>query len=124
MNILKFFTGGVVDTIGEVAKEWIDTDKESAEAKALFVKTLDPNGAMRRGISQKVSQMYMVYIYLTATLVIVQSFGLGDTDGVKEAINSLTDLFIPITTMFTAIVGASFGTNISNNIKETKTIDG
>ena len=37
--------------------------------------------------------------------------------GVKLAIGSLTDLFIPITTMFTAIVGASFGVNGLNASK-------
>ena len=114
MSFWNFFGGGVVDTLGDVAKEWIDTDKESAEAKSIFVKTLDPNGKMRRDISRKVSQMYMVYIYLTGILVLCQSFGVGEPEQVKTAIESLTGLFVPITTMFTAIVGASFGTNMIN----------
>ncbi len=117
MGIFSFLTGGVVEGVTKIAEEWIDTDKESAEAKSIMVKTLDPNGVMRREISRKVSQMYMVYIYLTALLVLAQSFGIGETEGVATAIDSLTDLFIPITTMFTAIVGASFGVNGLNATK-------
>lgn len=109
--ISSLLGGGVVDTVGEIAKEWIDTDKESAEAKAIMVKTLDPNGQMRREISRKVSAMYMVYIYLTAVLVLGQSFGIGDSEGIKLAITSLTSLFLPITGMFSSIVLASFGVN-------------
>lgn len=112
--------GSVVDTVGDVAKEWIQTDLESAEAKSLMLKVLDPNGKMRRDISNKVSNMYIGYISITAILVLAQSFSVGDAIAVEKAIVSLTDLFVPITTMFTAIVGASFGTNISNNIKDSK----
>jgi len=114
----KWLTGGVTNSITEIAKEWIDTDKESAEAKTLMVKALDPNGHMRRDISAKVSTMYQIYIYVTAVLVITQAMGWGDTEGLKLAITNLTSLFIPITTMFTAIVGASFGVNGLNVNKE------
>jgi len=117
MGLLSFLTGGVVDGVTEIAKEWIDTDKESAEAKTLIVKALDPNGRMRRDISQKVTQMYMVYIYMTVVLVLAQSFQVGDADNVTKAIKSLTDLFVPITAMFSAIVGASFGVNGLNASK-------
>jgi len=117
MSLLNFFTGGVVEGVTDIAKEWIDTDKESAEAKAIMVKTLDPNGVMRREISRKVTQMYMVYIYMTVILVLAQSFQVGDAENVKSAIKSLTDLFIPITAMFSAIVGASFGVNGLNSLK-------
>ena len=116
-GVAKFFTGGVTDVIGEVAKEWITTDKESAEAKAIMVKTLDPSGKMRRDISRNVAQMYMIYIYLTAMLVLLQSFGIGNKDGVALAITSLTDLFLPITGMFSSIVLASFGVNGVNSNK-------
>ena len=92
---------------------------ESAEAKALMVKTLDPNGMMRRDISRKVSSMYIGYVGVTGLLVISQSFGLGDIEGTKGAIEAITELFVPITTMFTAIVGASFGVNGLNAHKGT-----
>lgn len=107
----------IVTGIAEVAKEWIDTDKESAEAKAIVVKALDPNGIMRRQLSKNVTQMYMVYIYMVVVLVLLQSFKIGDTEGVKSAIISLTDLFIPITGMFSSIVLASFGVNGMNSHK-------
>ena len=115
MGILSsLLGGGVVDTVGDIALEWIDTDKESAEAKALFVKTLDPNGKMRVQISKDVTQMYKIYVYLTAMLVLGQSFGIGDTEGIKLAVDSLTGLFLPITGMFSSIVLASFGVNTMN----------
>ena len=104
----------IVDPLADVAKEWIQTDKESAEAKSLFVKTLDPNGNMRKQISKDVTQMYKVYIFLTLVLVLVQSFGLGNPEQVKEAVNSLTSLFLPITGMFSSIVLASFGVKSMN----------
>ena len=117
MAWLDIFGGSVVKGISDIATEWIETDKESAEAKAIMVKTLDPNGSMRRDISNKVSNMYVVYIILTMILTLMQSFDIGNTEGVKLAIVNLTDLFIPITTMFTAIVGASFGVNGLNASK-------
>jgi len=120
----NIFGGGIVKSVENVAKEWIDTpiekaqgNKIDAEAKALFIKTLDPNGLMRRDISRKVSIAYLVYLFTVMALVLCQSFEIGDVDNVKQAINSLTDLFVPITTMFTAIVGSSFGVNITNSLK-------
>jgi hypothetical protein len=113
----NIFTGGAVRAIENIATEMIETDKESAEAKAIMVKTLDPNGMMRRDISCKVSSAYMGYLTITMLLVIAHSFNVGNGDEVKDAITSLTDLFVPITTMFTAITGASFGVNMTNSIK-------
>ncbi len=114
MAFWDLFGGSVVTGVSEIAKEWITTDYESAEAKALMVKTLDPNGGMRRDISNKVSSMYVIYIMLTMVLVLAQSFSLGDPVQVALAITTLTELFVPITTMFTAIVGASFGVQYNN----------
>ena len=107
------FIEKAINPIAEVAKEWIETDKESAEAKAVMVKALDPNGNMRVQISKDVTQMYKVYIYLTMGLVLAQALGID----VKDAIKSLVDLFLPITAMFSGIVGASFGINGLNTHK-------
>jgi len=115
--LTNLFTGGAVKSIENIAKEWIDTPEEKAKASTLMLKTLDPNGLMRRQISLTVSNMYVMYILIMMLLVILQSFGWGDTEGIKTAINSLKDLFIPITTSFTAIVGASFGVNGMNSYK-------
>ncbi len=112
--IANIFTGGAVSMIGDVAKEWITTDKESAEAKSMFIKVLDPNGIMRRDISAKVSTAYMVYLTITGFLILAKSFGLGDTEQVSSAIKDLTELFLPITGMFSSIVGISFGVNYQN----------
>lgn len=117
MSFWNFLGGGVVNSIEKIATELIETDKESAEAKAIMVKTLDPNGLMRRDISGKISSMYIVYVIITMILVLCQSFNIGDKEGVELAIDSLTGLFLPITTMFTAIVGASFGVNGLNTVK-------
>lgn len=124
MSFWNIFGGGVVDAVEGIAKEWIDTPQEEAEAKyrdaeakALFIKTLDPNGLMRRDISRKVSSAYLIYLFTTMLLVIAHSFSVGNENQVQVAITSLTDLFVPITTMFTAIVGASFGVNGINSMK-------
>ncbi len=116
-SIANIFTGGAVKAIENIATEFITTDMESAEAKALMVKTLDPNGLMRRDISSKVSTAYMVYLFITMMLVLCQSFDIGNAVQITLAIKSLTDLFVPITSMFTAIVAASFGVNGINSHK-------
>jgi len=115
--VAKIFTGGVVTSIENVAKEWIETSTEKAEAKTLMLKTLDPNGLMRRQISSTVSKLYVIYILLMMLLVVAQSFGIGDQEGISKSIHSLEELFVPITTSFTAIVGASFGVNGLNAVK-------
>jgi len=117
MNVLDIFTGGAVKAIENIATEWIDTDKESAEAKALMVKTLDPNGAMRRQISITVSGLYVMYVLIMFILIMMQSFNIGDTVGVKTAIGHIAELFIPITSTFTLIASASFGVNYQNSKK-------
>ena len=107
----------IVKSVEGIAKEFIETDMESAEAKALMVKTLDPNGLMRRGISQKVSVAYMSYLSVTAVLILCQAFGIGEESQIKMALENLTAHFLPITGMFSAIVGASFGVNGMNTSK-------
>ena len=111
------FGGSVAKSVENIAKEFIDTDMESAEAKALMVKTLDPNGLMRRDLSTKVSNLYVFYVLVTVVLIVMQSFGIGDPIQVKEATDKITDLFIPITSMFSLIIGASFGVNMMNSKK-------
>ena len=111
---------GIAKSIESIAKEWIETDGEKAEAKALMVKTLDPNGIMRRGISQKVSWAYMIYLGVAAILILLQAFDIGNSAQMILALDNLTAHFVPITTMFSAIVGASFGVNGMNAHKESK----
>ena len=107
----------VAKSVESIAKEWIETDKDKAEAGALMVKTLDPNGLMRRDISQKVSIAYMTYLGIGAILIVLQAFNIGDAVQVKLAFDNLTEHFLPITGMFSAIVGASFGVNGLNTNK-------
>jgi len=116
--LTSLFSGGLVKSMENIALEFIDTDKESAEAKALMVKTLDPNGAMRRDISSTVARLYTMYILLAVVLLLLVSFNIGDTKGTKVALDSVVELFVPITAMFSAIVSASFGVNVSNNFKK------
>jgi len=129
MNFLtKLFSGGIVKSIENIASEWIETDMESAEAKVLMVKTLDPNGLMRRDLSNRVTSLYTLYIVVTLVLLICESFGLGTVIGgelvdgaivggklsVSIATEKVAQLFIPITTLFGVIVSASFGVNYAN----------
>jgi len=118
MGILsKIFGSGIVGSIERIASEAIQTDMESAEAKSLFVKTLDPNGIMRRELSSFACKAYGFYLVSTTILVMMHSFGLGEPDNSKEAIDAMTSLFLPITTAWGTIVAASFGVNATNSIK-------
>ena len=114
----NLFSGGIVKSIENIALELIETDKESAEAKVVLIKALDPNGKMRRDISGMVSKLYCLYIVVALILLLVTSFGIVDVDGSKVALEGIVELFVPITAMFTAIVSASFGVNVSNNFKK------
>jgi len=112
------FSGGTVSAIERIASEAIETDKESAEAKALFVKTLDPNGKMRRDLSRFASMMYGFYLVATTVLIFIVAFMESSQAGL--AANMMTDLFLPITTAWGGIVGASFGVNATNTFKGVK----
>ena len=116
--IANIFTGGAVKSIENIATKWIQTDMEKAEAKALMVQTLDPNGLMRRDLSNRVTQLYTLYIVVTLVLLIFESFGLGPMNGdqlaVSVATSKVVELFMPITTLFGVIVSASFGVNAVN----------
>jgi len=114
----KVFSGsGVVGSIERIASEFIETDMESAEAKSLMIKTLDPNGLMRRNLSQFACWAYGFYLVVTSVLVLVHAFGIGEAAQSKEAIDAMTELFLPITASWGAIVSASFGVNATNSIK-------
>ena len=113
-KVMQFLSGGAFKSIENIASEWIQTDMESAEAKVLMVKTLDPNGLMRRDLSNKVSQLYTLYIVVALMLLICEFFGLGDKLVMSVATTKVTALFVPITTLFGVIVSASFGVNYAN----------
>jgi hypothetical protein len=118
LSILSsIFSGGALSSIERLASELIETDQETAEAKALFIKTLDPNGIMRRHLSIFASRAYGFYLFATVVLVFMHSFGVGDPAHSKEAIPAMTELFLPITTAWGGIVAASFGVNATNTIK-------
>ena len=117
-----FFKGsGIVESLENVALEAIETSKEEAEAKALFVKTLDPNGAMRRQISQFVCKVYGFYLLTAFSLIVMHFFGVGDAEAAANAMQAITATFTPITAAFGGIVGSSFGVNMTNNWKDVKT---
>lgn len=116
--LVSFLTGGGMSSIERIASEVIETDKESAEAKSLWIKTLDPNGKMRRDLSRFACRAYGFYLFSTTVLVFMHSFGVGDPAQSKAAIDAMTDLFTPITAAWGAIVSASFGVNATNTIKE------
>ena len=118
MSFWSFLTGGATDAIADVAKEWIQTDKESAEAKAVMVKAIDPNGKMRRDLSKFASTAYGFYLIATTILVFMHAYGIGDPVASKESMEAMTALFLPITTAWTAMVTASFGVNAANTIKQ------
>ncbi|MDC1406056.1 hypothetical protein N8314_00715 [Akkermansiaceae bacterium] len=113
-SAVNFLTGGIGNNIENIAKEWIQTDKETAEAKAVMIKALDPNGKMRRDLSRFACRAYGFYLMAMVLMGFMHIFGLGDPDAAKEAMGFLSELFMPITASWGAIVTASFGVNYSN----------
>jgi len=116
--IKSLFGSGIVGSIERIASEAIETDMESAEAKALMIKTLDPNGLMRRDLTRFACKAYGFYLIVTSILVLSHAFGIGNPAESKEAIDAMTDLFLPITTAWGTIVTASFGVNATNTYKD------
>lgn len=51
------------------------------------------------------------------TLSFMVAFNVGDTAGAETAAGMMQDLFLPITTAWGGIVGASFGVNGVNSFK-------
>jgi len=123
--MFNWLTGGIAGVVEKIATEWIETDKEKAEAQAVMLKTLDPNGLMRRQISKTVSILYVIYILIALILLIIQAFDLSplvvrnglEQPAVDIALTTIKELFTPITTLFGIIVTASFGVNMTNSIK-------
>jgi hypothetical protein len=113
----SLFSGGIVGSIENIASEWIETDMETAEAKAVMIKAIDPNGKMRRDLSRFSCIAYAFYLVAMVGLSFMVAFGIGDADGATEAAKMMMDLFMPITGAWTAIVGASFGVNGVNSMK-------
>jgi hypothetical protein len=116
-KILGVFTGGLGNNIENIAKEWITTDKESAEAKTVMIKALDPNGKMRRDLSKFACKAYGFYLVSMVILAFVGVF--TDSEKATEIMTIMSGLFLPITSAWGAIVGASFGVNY-NNVKHNK----
>jgi predicted membrane protein len=112
------FSSGIVGSVERIASEYIETDKESAEAKSLLVKVLDPNGKMRRDLSRFASRAYGFYLVTTVTLIFAHAYGIGEGDASKESIEAMTALFTPITSAWGLIVSASFGVNVTNVLKK------
>ena len=116
--IAKLFGGSdIVGSIERVALEAIDTPGEKAKAKSLWIKTLDPNGLMRRNLSQFACRAYGWYLGVSLVLILCHAFGITDPKESKQAIDAVTELFLPITASWASIVGASFGVNAANTIK-------
>lgn len=114
----------VVSSVERVASEWIETNQEQAEAKAIVLKAMDPNGMMRREISRRVLALYTFYVVLMCLLLALEFFNFvpsGTTaEQMEKATAKLIDLFVPITSMASLIVSASFGVNWQNSRNERK----
>lgn len=121
----KIFGSGVMGNVERIASEWIETDMEKAEAQTLMLKTLDPNGQMRRELSRFACVAYGYYLIVTSILVLVTAFGPAPDVVNGESLRTqseiaagmMTELFLPITTAWATIVGASFGVNAVNSNK-------
>lgn len=110
-------TGGLFGSIESITKELIDTPLEKAQAQVLKIKAIDPNGKLRRNITSTTMHLYKVYIYIMLSLLLLSAFNLGNAAQIVEAIESMKELFLPITTAFGTIMTASFGVNTMNSHK-------
>lgn len=118
MNFLKnLVTGGLFGTIEGITKELINTPLELAQAQAIKLKAMDPNGKMRREITAATMHLYKLYVYTMLLLLISQAFNIGNAEEVSKAIISMKELFLPITTAFGTIMTATFGVNAVNSNK-------
>ena len=115
--ISALLSGGLIKAVENISTEWIETNQEKAEAQALMVKTLDPNGKMRRDLSKFACIAYGFYLIAMVALSFMVAFNVGDADGAVTAATMMQDLFLPITTAWGSIVGASFGVNGVNSFK-------
>jgi hypothetical protein len=118
----EVFSGGVFKSIENIATEFIETNKETAEAKAVMVKALDPNGRMRRDLTRFICYMYGTYLIVMLLLLTFEFFGFvpqGQTPAIIANVTTkLTNTFTPVSTAFGLIVSASFGVNFYNVKKE------
>ena len=115
--VSDLFSGGLMKSVESIATEWIETDIEKAEAQAVMIKALDPNGKLRRVVTQFTCIGYGFYLLNMVVLSYMVAFGIGDSVGAEQAAGMLVDLFLPITTAFGTIVTASFGVNGVNSYK-------
>lgn len=123
------FTGGAGSAVTTIAQELIDTPLEKAQAQTLKLKTLDPNGTMRRQLSEFASRAYGFYLVMTVILIFMSVWNVGGeicttVEGLETcqanadvAAGRMTELFLPITGSWGAIVTASFGVNGVNSYK-------
>ena len=124
-NIFSGITGAVSD----IADELIDTPLELAQAQAIKIKAMDPNGNMRRGLSTFACRAYGFYLVATVILIFMSVWEVGGSqcvivDAVETcrsradiASDRMTELFLPITASWGTIVTASFGVNGVNSYK-------
>lgn len=115
--LASLLTSPAVQAVERIGSEWIETNQEKAEAQALMVKTLDPNGMMRRELSRFASIAYGFYLITLTVLSFMVAFGWGDSAGAEQAASMMSDLFTPITGSWAAIVSTSFGVNGINSFK-------
>lgn len=112
------FSGGAFKSIENIATEFIETNKETAEAQAVMVKALDPNGKMRRDLTRFICYMYGIYLVVMLLLLTFEFFGFvpqGQTPAIISNVTTkLTNTFTPVSTAFGLIVSASFGVNFYN----------
>jgi hypothetical protein len=133
MACYDIFTGGLGTGLASIANELIDTPLEKAQAQVLKLKAMDPNGAMRRGLSVFACRAYGFYLVTTVILIFMSVWGVGGETCTTVLVGEIetatcqaradiaaarmTDLFTPITASWAGIVSASFGVNGMNSYK-------
>ena len=117
--MFNWLFGGVAKDIAKITDTLVTTDEERANARALILKAIDPNGIMRRQISFVVCLLYFIYNMTIFILTLCYALNFGtiaivegkEINLLHNAILSLTDMYQSISTIFGIIVAASFAVN-------------
>jgi len=110
--------GDIVGAVERVSLEFFQTNLENAQAQAVAIKALDPNGKMRRDIMKFIRKAYGFYLINATILIYAGVYGIDDPERAKMALDTITATFLPITGLFGTLATASFGVNAANTLKE------
>ena len=120
----KLLGGGIASAVENLGTEYLrreltqaEAEKISAEAKAVAIKAIDPNGNMRLKTTACVVYVWAGLIAAIALLILLQAAGIGEPEAITQARADMFELFAPVSALVSAVVLASYGVNAMNTHK-------